>query len=289
MQSHSLFQIWPPNSNRSEMQCCHLPKTVSKVRLTNMPADWSACQSVTTSVCQWTGGPKYWLVSFLVSDVLFSRMNIACACPKGGVSKTNIAVNMVVELYDRGLRAKYVDAEPRGPNAKSLSEFEPAIPTYRVTNYDELQLAIQDNAEQTDCVVIDLPRIDAAPLFKLCTICDFVIIPMQTSQRDLDQTKPFLKLIKAQQLGNGGSPEAALVFTYTRKGDRSAKAYRRAMAPLGIPIAQTQIRRLDHYKDNTCVMRDPRLDTKGAATDIRTLIDEIITPKLVLVGDVVHG
>lgn len=217
-------------------------------------------------------------------------MIIAVANPKGGVGKTKLATNIAVELYDRELRPKYIDGEKYGPNAEKLSKFDGRIPTYVAKTYDEILLAIQDNRRTADCVVLDLPGLDdATELFELCTPADLIIIPMQTSQVDLDQTKPFLKLIKAEQLRTGGAPETSLVFTYTRKNDRTARAYRRAMAPLGIPIAMTQIRRLDQYRDYTCVMRDPLLDEVEAATDVRALIDEIIWPKLSPLGSVGNG
>ena len=112
---------------------------------------------------------------------------------------------------------------------------------------------------------------------------------MQTSQRDLKQTKPFLKLLRAQQLRTGGTPEAIIVFTFTRQRDLSARSYRRALQPLEFPIARSEIRRLDDYRDNDCVMRDPKLDIRSAASDIRKLIDELITPKLPRTKEAVHG
>lgn len=216
-------------------------------------------------------------------------MIITIASPKGGVGKTATAINIVVELWIRGMRPRFIDGEPHGPNAKVVSDFEPLIPTYRATTYDELELAIEDNREQSDYVVIDLPGIKPDPLFTLCTPADLLIIPMQTSERDLRQIKPFLKLIKAQQLRTGGLPEASLIFTFTRQRDLSARSYRQALQPLGIPIAETEIRRLDDYRDNACVMRDPLLNARGAATDIRSLIDELISPRISRNKEAMHG
>ncbi len=216
-------------------------------------------------------------------------MIIAVASPKGGVGKTVTAINIAVELYDRGLRPKFVDGEPHGPNAKVIAHVEPNIPTYNATTYDEIDNALEDRPAETDSVVMDLPGIKPDPLFALCTPADLLIIPMQTSERDLKQTKPFLKLIKAQQLRTGGTPEATLVFTFTRQRDLSARSYRRALEPLGVPIARSEIRRLDDYRDNDCVMRDPKLDVRGAAADVRSLIDELITPRLSTAKEAVHG
>jgi hypothetical protein len=36
-------------------------------------------------------------------------------------------------------------------------------------------------------------------------------------------------------------------------------------------------------------MRDPKLDIRSAASDIRELIDELITPKLPRAKEAVHG
>lgn len=216
-------------------------------------------------------------------------MIIAYASPKGGVGKSTAAINTVVELYDRGLHPKYVDAEKYGPNAKVVSKVESHIPTYNAMNPDEIDNAIQDKPGETDCVIMDLPKSDADVLFALCEGANCLIIPMVTSQKDVTQLKPFLKLVKAQQLRSGGMPEAALLFTFTRIRSRSARAYRRALQPLGFPIATTQIRQLDDYMENDCVMRDPKLNALDAATDIRRMIDELITPKLSLTKEAVHG
>ena len=216
-------------------------------------------------------------------------MIIAFASPKGGVGKTTASINIAVELFDRGLRPKFVDGEPHGPNAKVIADVEPKIATYSATTYDEIENAIEDRPGETDSVVMDLLGIEPGPLFSLCTQADLLVIPMQTSERDLKQTKTFLKLVKAQQLRTGGAPEATIVFTFTRHRDLSARSYRRALEPRGFPIARSEIRRLDDYRDNECVMRDPKLDVRGAATDIRSLIDELITPRLLGAKEAAHG
>ena len=86
-------------------------------------------------------------------------MIIAVASPKGGVGKTVTAINIAVELYDRGLRPKFLDGEPHGPNAKALAEFESGVPTYKVGSYDDIVNAIEDRPGETDSVVMDLPGI----------------------------------------------------------------------------------------------------------------------------------
>ena len=203
-------------------------------------------------------------------------------------------MNLAVELHDAGQAVGFIDAEPKGPTASVLNKIEPAIPTRSATSLEAIDDAIAELRGERRVLVIDTPGTSADELIGLCLLVDFVLIPLQPSDKDLQQVKPFLKLIKAYQINTGGKPEATIVFTFTRRRDVTARSYRRELSPLGIEIARTEIRRLDDYRDNHIVMRELEHDARGAAGDIRSLVAEVIADRLLVTKEsttkeVVHG
>ena len=198
---------------------------------------------------------------------------------KGGVGKSMLASNIVVALNDQGLRTALIDAEPEAPTAKALNRFDDAIETRHATKLEHIDDAAVELLKTHDVVVVDAPGKTGDAVSTISVIADLVLIPLQTSKRDLRQVRPVIKRIQIIQRKLAGKPIVSLILNFTRKRDVAARIFREQLEPLGIPIARTQIRRLDDYRDNDVVMRDEE-GTRDAADDIRSLITETVFPVL---------
>lgn len=199
---------------------------------------------------------------------------------KGGVGKSTIAANVVVELCDRGYPTALIDAEKNSPTARRLLKFDPSLVVHAASSLEEINEAVELFTNRGHHVVIDSPGRTGDELTALCLASDMVLIPMQTTEQDLLQTTDVLTLVRAFQRRMGGRPAAAIVLNATRRRDIAARRFRAGLLPLGVPVAQTQLRRLDDYRFNVSVMRDAELNRQGAADDIRQLVEELILPHL---------
>lgn len=166
-------------------------------------------------------------------------MIIAIANPKGGVGKTTLSLNLAVELFDRGRTVGFIDAEEKGPSAKAVEQVEPAIVVRTATTLCDIHDVVSDLQATCSDIIVDTPGSGADELIGIGMFVDFIVIPMQPSEKDWEQAKPFLKLLKAYWMNTGGKPRAGIVFTFTRHGDVTANAFRTALQPLGIPIADS--------------------------------------------------
>lgn len=199
--------------------------------------------------------------------------------PKGGVGKSMLASNTAVELFDLGYAVAFIDAEDGGATIGSLEKVEPDIRACRARTLEEIDDSVLVASRQSDIVIIDTPGQSGDAVTAVCLLADIVILPIQASRRDLRQVKGAIRCVKLSQV-NRPNLAATFVLNFTRKRDRAASAFTNQLQTLGVSIAEHRIRRLDHYRDHDVVMRDPKLDLEGAATDIRLLIDETIRPHL---------
>ncbi|QDV81085.1 ParA family protein [Botrimarina mediterranea] len=199
---------------------------------------------------------------------------------KGGVGKSTIAANLVVELCDRGYPTALIDAEKNSPTARRLLKYDPTLVVKGASSLEEIDEAVEQLAQSGHHVVIDSPGRSGDELTALCLASDIVLIPMQTTEQDLLQTTDVLTLVRAFQRRMAGRPQAAIILNATRRRDIAARRFREGLLPLGVPVAKTQLRRLDDYRFSVSVMRDSELNRQGAADDIRTLVDELVMPHL---------
>ena len=203
---------------------------------------------------------------------------IAFANTKGGVGKSMLATNCAVELFDRGYRVSFMDGEEGSPTGMALKQIEPKLDVWSSANLEDIDSQIEMRRNKFDVIVVDTPGKTGDAVTSICLLSDLVIIPLQTSKRDLRQAEPVVRRILTVQKATAGKPNAALVLNFTRRRDVSARIYRRALEPLGLPVAATEIRRLDSYKDSDTVMRDASLSQDSGADDIRKLVGELIAP-----------
>lgn len=196
---------------------------------------------------------------------------------KGGVGKSMLSSNIVVALHDSGVKTAFLDTEEGGPTALAINRLDKAIVTRCSTKLEDIDDQVSKLSSSHEVVVVDTPGKAGDAISTICLIADLVLIPLQTSKRDLRQVRTVIRQIQLVQR-RLGKPASYLVLNFTRKRDVAARIFREQLEPLGLAIAKTQIRRLDHYRDQDVVMRDA--DASQAALDIRALIAETIEPSL---------
>jgi len=82
---------------------------------------------------------------------------------------------------------------------------------------------------------------------------------------------------------NGGSrPELKLVLTFTAKGDVQTRRLRQELAELGLPVAKSEIRRLNAFRDacDSSVTRQKSREAREAAKDLEALFQELVLLRL---------
>ncbi|TWU49426.1 ParA family protein [Rubripirellula reticaptiva] len=209
-------------------------------------------------------------------------MIIGLANSKGGVGKSTLARNLVVYLNDLGFSTALVDAEEYAPTATLLKNFDSNLILRSATSLDGIDDEVQELSESGHHVIIDAPGKEGDQVSTLCLLSDLVLIPLCVSEQDLLQTVGVINLVRRQQRrSEGGKPDASIVLTRTLKNDIAVPSVRENLLRYGIPVADTEIRERIAIKRNTSVMRDKRFGGKdGPATDVQSLVAEIILPRL---------
>lgn len=199
---------------------------------------------------------------------------------KGGVGKSTLAAHFAIELFDRGIATSLVDADPQGTAINHVRAAEPSLNCRTATELEQIDTAIDELAAYHQVIVLDSPGKTGEAVTVVSFLCDVAIIPLQPSTADVLASTPVLGLIKASQRSRGGKPQPWIVLNLTRKRDVVAKSYREEHQDRStIPIADTQIRRLDDYRDAyglASVATRNTIDPNGAGLDIRNLIDEVL-------------
>lgn len=213
------------------------------------------------------------------------------ATSKGGAGKSTLVTNLAVGVWQSGIPTALVDAESRGPTARLLNEVAPEILTTVATDREQITKAVNSYRNEGRIVFLDAPGKTGEQMNTVCRISDLVIVPIMICERDLIQSTDALALIRSFQISQQGRPDAAILLNGTVHKDATADQFRKALEPIGIPVAKKQIRFLNKYKRNTTVMLDAKLDVEGAASDIRDLIDELIMPRIAAasLGEIANG
>jgi len=205
---------------------------------------------------------------------------VGLASSKGGAGKSTLVTNLAVGVWQSGLPTALIDAELRGPTARLLNEVVPEIATSVATNREEIAAEANKYRNEGRIVFLDAPGKTGEQMNTVCRISDLVIVPIMICERDLIQSTDALALIRSFQISQQGKPDAVILLNGTVHNDATANQFRKALEPIGVPVARKQIRFLNKYKRNTTVMLDPKLDSEKAASDVRDLIDELIVPRL---------
>ncbi len=211
---------------------------------------------------------------------------------KGGVGKSFLATSMAVWLFDQGYKVTLVDADDQHTSSKWLSgikdhsiEIKTLDEKSEEKRADELRKLINIQRDNFDYVVIDTKGAAG-----LCTSAgviksDIACIPLQASAADLWPIENALSVIRLSQEARNGIPKAFLVLNQTDDSDVRAREVRGLAEKFGVPMANTNIKRLRAYRDAPGMRVSPTRpkDRRGqlAADRLEKLFNELLDGFLV--------
>ena len=143
---------------------------------------------------------------------------------KGGVGKSTIATNTVVELALSQRNVVLVDADPQATATNWALDrkevgFEPLIPHQQV--YTDTSNVLTDLDEQYDYVVVDSAGRDSEGLRAALVVSDVLIVPLRPSQADLDTLTHLVDVIEqAQDLNKNLDVRALITMASTNPNVR---------------------------------------------------------------------
>ncbi|MGE4396077.1 MAG: AAA family ATPase [Sulfurimonas sp.] len=122
---------------------------------------------------------------------------ISVAHDKGGVGKTTIATNIIVQLLQQHKSIDVIDLDPK----KHLTRFlarrqDPRIKLFEFNGIKELRKLFDNNK---GILIIDVGGLDSDQTRNAIAYSDVVITPLSDSQIELDGLMEFKKVIRSLQ------------------------------------------------------------------------------------------
>lgn len=215
-------------------------------------------------------------------------LHVCLTNTKGGVSKSTLASQLAIWLFDHNYRVGLLDVDPQGTSSGWVRQAEPGVLVRTAETLDEVEAARAELVGLVDVLVLDTPGNNRSDMAQAATILsDVVVVPLQPSKADLREIKNALTYVKLGQAVSGGKkPRPVIVVTMTSKGDLQTRRLRADLAAFGMPVARAEIRRLNALRDGfgTAVTRSIAKDARLAAADLIALFEEIVSESLVGVG-----
>jgi chromosome partitioning protein len=124
---------------------------------------------------------------------------ISFASPKGGVGKSTSALLLATGLTAAGASVTVIDGDPnRTVEGWATSAENPGFKWLRLPSDDEIIDAIEEAAEKTQFVIVDLEGTANLAMARAISRTDLVIIPLQASPVDARQASRAIKMVMAQ-------------------------------------------------------------------------------------------
>lgn len=150
---------------------------------------------------------------------------IVFANSKGGVGKSTSAVVLAQVLAKRGASVTLIDADPNQPLSQWQQRDAGRVPSNLelLVNITESTVtdAIDDAAARSAFVIVDLEGSANLAVTYAIGRADLVLVPMQGSQLDADQTRRVLELIHREEKAFRRHIPYAVFFTRTNAAVRS--------------------------------------------------------------------
>ena len=203
---------------------------------------------------------------------------VALVGNKGGTGKTTLCVNIAAVLSKRAATI-ILDADPQRSSLqwRDLSDRDDALTV--VDAVHDIDGAIAAANANHHYVVVDCPpSASADQTAQVLALCDLALVPVQPSPLDLWATVHIEgKVAEARRVNPG--LHAVLVVNQLEPRTKLSRMVSKALTELGLPSAQTPIRRRVIYR--SCVLEGRTVMDIGsrgnaAADEISQLIEEVI-------------
>jgi len=204
---------------------------------------------------------------------------VAFANQKGGVSKSTLACHLAIYLFDRAIPVGFLDTDEQQTSARWLKNAEPKLRVIVACEVDAIRKAKLELSKSCEILVADSPGSGGDASHSITMLADLVIVPLQPSKPDLRAITDSLKYVRlAQEMSGGKRPRVFLVLTFTAKGDVKTRLLRHELASMGLPVASSEIRRLNAFRDacDSAVTRQVTREAIEASKDINKLFEEIL-------------
>lgn len=150
---------------------------------------------------------------------------IVFANSKGGVGKSTSAVVLAQVLAHRGAAVSLIDADPNQPLSAWWQRDTECLPSNlrlipKVTE-NTINEVIDEEASKSAFVLVDLEGSANLAVTYAIGRADLVLIPMQGSQLDADQTKRVIDLVRREEKAFRRTIPYAVFFTRTSAAIRS--------------------------------------------------------------------
>jgi chromosome partitioning protein len=211
---------------------------------------------------------------------------IAFVSPKGGVGKTTSAflfATAIAAIYD----VTVIDADPNHPIETWArgGNTPPRLTIVSDANEDTIIERIEDAAEKTPFVVVDLEGTASKTVIYALSQSDFVVIPTQGSQLDANEASRAIRVVLQSEKLTGKPLPYAVLLTRTSPSVRARGLthIQNGLIDAGIPVLQTELNERDAFKavfsfrqtlDGLNPADVPNLDK--AKLNVLTFVEEVV-------------
>jgi len=202
---------------------------------------------------------------------------IAIVGNKGGAGKTTLSVNLAAGI-SRDHSIAMIDADPQGSSLqwRAIAGDNVNFPVYAPTfSLKEQAISYSKN---NDYVLIDCPpSVHAPQTISVLEFADIALVPVQPSPVDLWATVHIEKAIKEAREVNP-KLAAKLVINQLEARTTLSKLVRDVVTEIGIPVADTAVRRRAIYRNSALEGKSIYGTGKrgaDAAQELDSLINEV--------------
>ena len=176
---------------------------------------------------------------------------IAFVSPKGGVGKTTSAFLFATALA-KIYKVTIIDADPNHPIGTWASGGNTPERLSIVSDADEDTIIerIEDAAERTPFVVVDLEGTASKTVIYAISQADFVVIPTQGSQLDANEAGRAIRVVMQSQKMTKNETPYAVLLTRTSPSirTRTQAHIQNGLIAAGIPVFNTELNERDAFR-----------------------------------------
>lgn len=201
---------------------------------------------------------------------------------KGGVGKTNIAVNLAEGLQQAGLRTLLVDTDPQQSAMAYLTRLDDGLDRPPVSMIDlskaekAVHQSLRAHLDDYDVIIVDTPPHRAATQPRSAMlVSDLVLVPLPPSAPDLDATKATLEAIEEVKSVNEGLI-VRVVISRIASNRRLARELPAVLQDWGVAMLGQSIAELEAFKTAAVDGRSVHGLRRSVTGDARRQVDNLV-------------